>query len=422
MADEPPRRVIVEVPVDRTPPDRPLGAIGAFGSEIATLIVNGLKFEDWESVWVQHRWGEGWPLFRFTAAERSDLPTDWHKLQFKPGDMCQIILGGRLAISGIILQRQTAYDANMHGVQLSGVGEQWAAVTSSIEIKNSNFDKMTLQQAADKALSPFGIKALPIGTLPSEPFDALQSQPGELVFDFIDRIARMRGVTIGSDENGNVLLIGDHTYPVVQQLTEGHNILKMQCIISNEQLSSEYSVTGQRKVEDGSGPRKSAEMQAKAKGSLPLKKVTEVVAEQPVKTEAELEKRAYYESINHEGTLITANVTVQGWLRGNGDLWRTGDDVIVYSPMAMLNMVLKIQTATFAQDNKAGTTTTLELVLPWKLHDKNFGGGTSYPQGEDPMSPDMAGTPQPPPPAETTTEKPPPRPGEPGAPSPPISR
>jgi prophage tail gpP-like protein len=392
-------------------------------AEVATLIVQGTKFEDWESVWVQHRWSEGWPLFRFTAAERDDLPSDWRRLQFKPGDKCQILLGGRLAITGIILQRQTAYDGSNHQVQLSGVGETWAAVTSSIEIKNSNFDKMTLQQAADKALQPFGIKALPIGTLDATPFDRLQSQPGELVFDFIDRIARTRGVTLGSDEKGNILLIGDHSYPVVQQLTEGQNILKMQCIISDEQLASDYSVTGQRAVEDGTSPRKSAEMQARVKGSLALKKVIETVAEQPVKSDAELEKRAYYEAINHEGSLIVAHVTVQGWLRGGGALWRAGDDVLVYSPMAMLNMVLKIQTATFAQDNKGGTTTTLELVLPWKLADKPFGAapGTTYPQGEDPMSPDMA---PPPPPAETTTEKPPepPRAGEPGAPSPPISR
>lgn len=414
MAD-PPRRVEITGGTTEGPP------LGSFqhGAEIATLIVAGNKFEDWESVWVQHRWKEGYPLFRFTAAERDNLPTDWTKLQFKPGDKCQIILGGRLAITGIILQRQTAYDANNHQVLLSGVGEQWAAATSSIAIKDSNFDKMTLQQAADKALQPFGVKALPVGTLDATPFDRLQSQPGELVFDFLDRIARVRGVTLGSDEKGNILLIGQHSFPIVQQLYEGQHILKMQCIISNEQLSSDYSVTAQRAVEDGSGPRKSAEMQAKAKGSLSLNKLIETVAEQPVKTDAELEMRANYEAIDHEGTLVTAHVTVQGWLRGNHDLWRAGDDVWVYSPMAMLNMAMKIQTATFAQDNKAGTTTTLELVLPWKLGDKPLGVSAPFPQAEDPMSADMA---PPPPPAQTTTETPPPKPGEPGAPSPPISQ
>ena len=54
------------------------------------------------------------------------------------------------------------------------------------------------------------------------------------MFDFLDRIARMRGATLGSDHLGNLLLIGEHSNPIVQQLIEGQNILKMQCVISNE--------------------------------------------------------------------------------------------------------------------------------------------------------------------------------------------
>ena len=77
--------------------------------EVAQLIVGGMVFEDWESVYVQHRWQEGWPTFRFTAAEGAKLPFDWAKLQFKPGDPCPIILGGELAVTGIITQRQVAY-------------------------------------------------------------------------------------------------------------------------------------------------------------------------------------------------------------------------------------------------------------------------------------------------------------------------
>jgi hypothetical protein len=35
----------------------------------------------------------------------------------------------------------------------------------------------------------------------------------------------------------------------------------------------------------------------------------------------------------------------------------------------MIRDVMKIKTATFAQDNNAGTTTTLECVAPWGLLD-----------------------------------------------------
>lgn len=356
-------------------------------------MVNGVRFEDWESVWVQHRWTDGWPLFRFTAAENATMPTLWTSLQFKPGDLCEIYLGGQLGITGIILTRQTSYDANNHAVELSGAGRTWAASTSSVATKNANFDNMALQQIASKACLPFGVTVLPIGTVDATPFEQCQAQPGELVFDLIDKLARHRGAVVGSDHLGNLLLIGDHSYPVVQQLTEGDNILKMQCIISNEQMSSDYSTLAQAANGNQIAANMAAQMEATAPGGLTaFYKFIQTVSEQPVKNIAEVVTRAYYEARFREATLITAYVTVQGWLRDGTNLWRCGDDVWVTSPMAMLDMTMKIQTLTFQQDNQSGTTTVLELVLPWKLGDKPFGTGVAsqgpaVPQAPAPATP-----------------------------------
>ena len=38
--------------------------------ETATLIVNGINFQDWESVFVQLRWCHEYAYFRFTSVER----------------------------------------------------------------------------------------------------------------------------------------------------------------------------------------------------------------------------------------------------------------------------------------------------------------------------------------------------------------
>ena len=60
----------------------------------------------------------------------------------------------------------------------------------------------------------------------------------------------------------------------------------------------------------------------------------------------------------------------QGWLRDGVTLWKPGDNVFVKSPMAMLNMTMKIQNVAFSQDNQNGTITTLDLVPPWLLKDR----------------------------------------------------
>jgi prophage tail gpP-like protein len=381
-------------------------------AEVAQLLVNGQYFEDWETVWVQQRWMEGYDLFRFTASERADLPTAWTSLQFKPGDQCQILLGGQLALSGIILKRQTAYDANSHAVELSGVSRTWGANTSSVPTKINNFDNMPLTPIAQKLMGFYGVNVVPVGTVDETPFDRMQAQPGELVFDFLDKLARHRGAVLGTDSDGNFLLIGEHTKPVVQQLLEGENIKKMQCIIYNEDMASIYSVMGQKAATDGDSGKAASEMQAQTAGSLTsIFKFLETVVEQPVKTQIELEMRATYEALQREGTLINATVTVQGWLRDGNALWKPGDNVFVYSPMALLNLVLKIQSATFSQDEQRGTITELELVLPWKLRDPIY---STNPDKTAPQPPEPATTtsgqpaapPQPPPPPQTQSTNP----------------
>jgi prophage tail gpP-like protein len=345
--------------------------------EIAELNVSGVAYQDWESVYVQHRWQQGWPTFRFTATEK-EVPQLYTDLKFKPGDPCTINLGGQLAVTGIITNRQVAYTATEHGIQLSGVGKQWAAVKSSVPLDKgmSNFDNMTPEEAIKKAVFQVQGSLKVIGTVDATKLERLQANPGELTWDFSDRVARMGLASMGSDHLGNVLLIGDHSYPTTQELIEGENILKMQCVFSNEQMSSEYAVNGQFAVTDEKTMAQAAEVRAKATGVMTgVYKYLGIPLEQPAKDQAQAQKRANYEALQADGTQVVANVTVQGWLRDGVNLWRCGDIVLINSPMCPLNLAMKIQTATFAQDSRAGTTTQLECVLPWKLGQRNYAGG-----------------------------------------------
>src|SRR5262249_25110208 len=134
----------------------------------------------------------------------------------------------------------------------------------------------------------------------------------------------------------------------------------------------EYVMYGQTAGTDVNNMKQAAEQKARAPGSALHYSPNASTAEQPVWSLAELQDRANNEQIWHEGTIIQATVTVQGWIRpGTGRLGRTGEDVRFRSPMTTLNdMVLKIQTVTYTQDRNSGTLTTLDLVAPWLLRDR----------------------------------------------------
>jgi hypothetical protein len=103
--------------------------------EVATIVAADHRFDDWESVFVQHRWADAYAWFRFTTAEReSDPPSfDWRTLRLKPPDPVAIYLGGQLAINGLITSRQTAYEGNNHAVQLEGKGLTWEGVSQRLK-------------------------------------------------------------------------------------------------------------------------------------------------------------------------------------------------------------------------------------------------------------------------------------------------
>ena len=352
-------------------------------SEIAVLKVGGHTFDDWESVHVQHRWTEAWPIFRFTCAEREDRPDVWSRLQFKPGDPVEIWLAGVLAMVGKITVRQVAYDAKGHHVELIGQGKTWEAATSSVNTKDGSFDGMTHEQIARKVLAPHSCGLKVIGKLDATPFEKCQNEKGELVFDFLERLARVRGHIMGSDHLGNFLLIGEHSSPIVQDLVEGQNILRCQAVFNIGEQYGLYRTDGQTSGSDEQNNSAANDQSATAPGNplVPASKILITAAEQPVKQRSELEMRAYYESLWRKGVEIDVNITVQGWLRDGKNLWRVSDNVFVNSPMIMIHETMKIERATFTQDRRTGTLTALKLKMPWALQDGNLysTGGTQFP-------------------------------------------
>jgi prophage tail gpP-like protein len=343
--------------------------------EIAVLEVNGKKFDDWESVWVQMIANDPSTKFRFTAAERDPIFKkagvfpDWTKLQFKPGDRCTITLAGQLACTGIIEIRQVAYNATQHGVMLIGSTDTSTPARSSVDTKTGSFDKKNIQQVAQEVLAPHGVGLRVIGNIDMTPFIHLQNEKGELIWDFLERIARFRGVVMGSDNEGNFLLIGDHNSPKVADLVEGQNIKSCQCTIRQDQMYMHLDAHGSSHANNERDGPEASELKATAEGNVkaPYSKLITPL-ENEVWSQAEVQKRADTEKKWSDGTEVQANITVQGWLRGGTALWKPLDDVFVNSPMAMLQQTLKIRTATFMQDNQNGTETLLDLVVPGLLN------------------------------------------------------
>ena len=351
---------------------------GAKPEEIATLYVAGRYYSDWETVWVQNRWHDPFNYFRFASAERDPIPGLWDRLQWVPGDSCGIYLARRLAMTGIILVRQVAYEAESHGVSLQGKGKAWE-LTSSIlpdEGDGGNF-KGDLISIASQVLAPTNVRlAPPVGTIDGtlfNPPEGVHFNQGDTRWAFIERLSRTRNVDLANDKDGNLVLVGPHGPRVSAVLIEGENIHSAQVVINGEDMYSFVFATGQAPPDDQNNGPRASELRSKAvpPGILPEFRPLLVPIEHPVKQQHEVDLRALKEA-RWSGVRIDADITVYGWLDPTGKLWQVGTEVEVDSPMVPIKQMLSIETATFTQDSTSGSRTQLHLIETWR---NNSSGG-----------------------------------------------
>lgn len=358
---------------------------GAKPEEIATLIVNGAIYEDWESVWIHWSFGEPWAQFKFVATEEVyETPgrpvydeqgiarTTWRSdAQFAPGDEFEAFLGGQPVMSGMILVRQTAYEGKAHSVTLQGVSLTWYAARASIVNEKSEYEG-TYKQIVEEVLAPTCSGPKWWGKISDLPFEEPQRpSPGETIFQFLERLGRNRNVMVVSDPYGDFIFIGDHNGKKVADLLEGENILKMQAIIQQLKPHSEYISRAQQRANDQTNMSAAAQIESIRDGTAACYSPHLTPIEHPA-NKAETQLRANHEWDFNE-RIVEANITVQGWFNPlSGLRWDVGEDVYVHSPMAMLDMLMKIEAVTFTQDSRSGSLTVLKCVAPWNWNDNEW--------------------------------------------------
>jgi prophage tail gpP-like protein len=361
----------------------PPSVLGALANDIAIVKVRGREFQDWESVYVQTRWHDKCDYCRFTAAERrDDLVPYWELLQFKPCDTVEVWLTGQLAMTGSLIERQVAYDPDNHGVQLLGQGTSIWGQKSSVNSETGAFDNMSFEQIARKALAMYG-KVETLGVLNPRKFDKVQNNPGESNWNFLENLARVRGIIMASTKEGNFLFVGDRTGDqttlLAATLKEGVNIKSANCTINVAEQFLVYYFKGQNAASNDNYGTAASEMRSDPLGGTGCHlSILESVAEQPVKGKDELNDRNHNEWKWQEFAKIYCTIVVQGWTYNGINLWEPGLSVWVDSPMLMLNQKMSIQRCTFTQDRNSGSQTTLDLVTPGMLNDGAIEG--AYPQ------------------------------------------
>jgi prophage tail gpP-like protein len=354
---------------DSPTPPQMLGLAGS-NREIATIEVNGKYFTNWTSMRIENRVTDTHPIFMFELTEQSPIPVAWYLTDMAPGAQVKVWLGGYLAITGIITERHVAFDANSHAVRIVGAGRTYDTVNSTAPLSQiGGHDNQNLQQIADSLIAHLGLSTKLIGDVDLTPFENAHVLPGETIITTVERYAKQRRVIIGSDEKGNMLLIGPHAAvasDVVEHLVEGINMLRANAVVIDDSRYRDMFATAQQHGNDEHNGDAANKQVAHASGSSSRNRQM-VFPTEISDIPHGVEQRVQMEKVFTEGSVLEAHITVQGWFRKDGNPWRAGEYYWTESPSLILDRLLGARGAIYEQSD-AGTTTTLEMVLPINMN------------------------------------------------------
>lgn len=296
-----------------------------------------------------------------------------------PGDVCQLRIDGVPLITGYVNKAAPQYDADSHGIQITGRDKTLDLVDCSAIVPSNELRGLKLEGIAAALAKPFGLKVVTqVNTGAAFPVFAIQ--PGETVWEAIERAARQRFMVVTTNGAGDVVIADIGTARAKDDLIEGKNIKGASAEYDDSQRYSEYIVKGQSSVQnDGWEPAKAA-IESRARDPNIKRYRPKIISAEMQATDGSAANRAELEAASRAGKSTKIGVTVQGWHMSNGVLWPLNHMVRIRSPYLSIDDDMLISEVSFSISNEAGITTKLELTRP----DAYLLGQTKVKKGKKP--------------------------------------
>jgi prophage tail gpP-like protein len=348
--------------------------------QIAAINVGGVSMTQWVRVDVEREWGTTWSFANFEAVEAAAMRQPIMMPQAMPeAAPATVTLGGQLAISGKVYRRAVDYTKDSHNVQIGIWSGTRLATDQSVKAAPGEYVNQTLTQVTNAVLAPIGLKAVvAAGPGASLPFPVVRETPGETVIEFVERLARHRGMHISDDQSGNTLHFNPLTLPSGggADFVEGGNIIRGRILIQSEYATAKVETKSQppatSKTNTASIPNAEAVATGQGAANVGVTNPTPyrlIVAELP-SNQQELALRLGHQVVLDQMKTCMVTVTVDGWFDPNGQLWlnKIGNEMTkatLKSPMLVPTDVGQptwfVKRVRSYQSNQEGTMTDITI-------------------------------------------------------------
>ncbi len=325
------------------------------------LKIDDREYHGWKSVQITRSMQTISGYFQLGYTDR------WHgqkePLPIFPGQTCSVFIDQTPLITGHIDAINPSFDKDSRSASFSGRDRTADLVDCSTLHKPDEFRGVTLDYIVRALVAPFQIK-VKVETKVGAPFDVFKLQPGETVFEAIERAARLRGILLLSDGLGNVVLAKPNAQPAIACLVQGENVLGADAQCDVKECYSRYMVKGQQQGFDSVLPELTSQVRAEASDATITRYRPLLILSEAQVNNANAQTRANWEAAVRAARSEVITVTVQGWTHNEEQLWTINQRVAVKLPWLGIDSELLISQVTYALNEGQGSTTTLQLMRP----------------------------------------------------------
>ena len=326
-----------------------------------TLTADGTDYSGWKSVEISPGLEDQARSFNLSITWK--WPGQDIGRPIREGAKCQVRIGDDLVLTGWVFASPIAYDDKQITLSISGRSLTADLVDSAAINEPGQWNNQSVLSIVTALSAPYGIKVrseIPEGAKLSDH----TIEPGETVFESIDRLLTLFRVFSTDDATGMVVLARPGSEGrAFDSLEVGKNILTGSAGLDFSAVFSEYRVLGQKSGTDEEFGAAAAEVSATVTDSRVTRRRVMVIQQSGQMTQDLAQARANWESVTRMGKALTTSYTVQGWRQTNGALWKHNTLVRVIDPIIGFDRWMLIARVTYVL-NEGGMITKMELGPP----------------------------------------------------------
>lgn len=316
------------------------------------VLKNGVNVKEWSSVGIGLSLGTLCNGFSLSQLVRDDFDSP---ILF-PGDAVRIECDGEILIDGFVDELNSSFSPGSHSISVSGREKTCDMVDCSIRDFGKSWKNRTLSQIVGEVCGDFGITFSANGVKDNGKIAKFCPDPGCTGADVVTDVCRQKDVVCFSDGSGVVKFVNEDKFEIVEDfLRQGANVLSADVSFNNSERFSDYIVLC------SSDPK--TKRRGESKDSEISRARCMVLVDEGYGSVDAAEQRASFESLSRSAKSTTLNVTLAGWKRNNGKLWKPGVlvDCLIPAFFGQWVKTLLVNEVELSYDS-SGTFAHLQLV------------------------------------------------------------